>query len=344
MSTPVERLIERNLYLRQECLKENGNYYLDQCGRKGTGPRQYKIMLHYPNNGAIRFMMESWAMVLDHMGVEVILFPLGQDLLTALDYHEPNIFITCADPYWFSTYDPQMLVDRGILIGHISGGSDPDYPIYEPCHFIIDLFLKGPKEHQGKPVHRIKFGSNPLVHYANSLGFRWTWFYVGVGSDTKKIRARDYLYPVIQSVQNGLLIGNGWDVQSNMRYDSTGAELPLDRAADFYSHSIVSLNFHQQDQIDKYVDVNERTFIIPACCGFQVCDNPVAMADMYAPDEVVYTSDPDEYLQAVRYFILRPEERLPYMEKALERTYREHTYFHSMRKLIGFLGMVIDSI
>jgi spore maturation protein CgeB len=149
----------------------------------------------------------------------------------------------------------------------------------------------------------------------------------------------------MEHVKNGYLAGRGWD-SNKVCYpcELHNREISVDQVWYYYANSLVSLNFHQQDQIDYYVDCNERTFIVPSCCGFQVMDRPMVLEDMYTREEVVSCKTPDEYFSTVVYFIEHPEERIPYIEKALERTYLEHTYFHVLKRFINFLNKVVEGI
>jgi hypothetical protein len=295
--------------------------------------------------------MESWAMCLSYMGIETSLFPLNGDLVNALEHTRADVFISC--PEYMENTDPSPLIDKGVLIGHIASDKEE---IKEPCHFLIDFFLKGSNEKDGRLVHRMKFGSNPLIHYATEMNERYNWFYVGRLPNPKKVvehkieRAKEWIAPIVKNINKGLLVGS--DIQllgiqmggfpSDFLWSMD--TIPVASVPPFYFNSIVSLNYHQHDQIHQYVDCNERTFIVPACCGFQVCDHPMAMDDMYTREEIVWCDNPSDYFTTVLYFIEHPEDRYPYIARALERTYLEHTWFHSLRKFVGFLDMVLENL
>jgi hypothetical protein len=289
-----------------------------------------RILLHYPDNGAIKYLVEGWQSVLEHMGVPVLLLPFNYNFRDVVDSFKPNVFITCADPYYLENIDAEYLVLKGIKIGHMSSMWEK---MYSPCDFIVDFFLKGPDERDGVPVKKVRFGCNPIIHYASEMRTDWDYFFVGTNSSSKDTRSRDFLSPIVQKYE-GLLMGVGWD---RPPYNKYSQELSITGVPCYYSISTISPNYHQQGQIDHFINVNERTYIIPACLGFQIVDRPKALDDVFERDEIVSADTVEEYHEHVDYFIRRPEERIEYIGKAMRRVYEQHTLFHSMTDLVHFL-------
>ena len=320
----------------------NSLYWQDKLKREYNGKffdTPYCILLHYPPNGAIKYLMESWCMIFEFMGIDCHLYPFWEEIDLYLDKYQPNIFITCADEFYLSQFDTQKLTDRGILIGHISGAADP-IPI-QPRHFIIDFFLdrQAPRNREGIPIHQFQFGCNPLIHHTTDLGSDYSWFYCGTISGNKINLVQKWIFPIMDKIKGGCVAGYGWD---NFGIATKG--LGIEEIPKYYSNTLVNLNLHQPGQIERYFNVNERTVIIPACGGFQILDNPKALPEFFLEDEVVSVSTPSEYCDAVEYFVKHPDDRLPYIEKALDRTFREHSLFHSLSRLIGFIGIILNDL
>ncbi len=320
-----QMLIDENLRLRYESLLRYNLIYQNT---------KLRILLHYPNNGAIKYLVDGWQMILDHMGVPVLLLPFGHNFKDTVDYFRPNVFITCADPYYLSNIDSDYLVSKGVKIGHMSSMWEK---MYSPCDFIVDFFLEGPQEREGIPVKRVRFGANPIIHYASEMRTDWDYFFVGTNSSSKTLRTREFLEPIVKRY-DGLLMGTGWNLPP---YNKHCTELPITGVPPYYAISKVSPNFHQLGQIEHYINVNERTYIIPACLGFEIVDRPKALDDVFERDEMVSAENPSSYFDQVTYFIKHPEERLEYIGKAMRRVYEQYTLFHSMTDLVQFLEKLL---
>jgi hypothetical protein len=111
-----------------------------------------------------------------------------------------------------------------------------------------------------------------------------------------------------------------------------------DRLDDYYLHSRLSPNFHTARQSQTGLQVNDRVFQIPADKGFQISDNP-AIGEFYSADEVLWTQDTQEYVALAADFMKHPEKRLPFIERAYQKTMRCHTWLNRIASLWQALGI-----
>lgn len=308
-----------------ELSREKRDFLLEKYINKLL-PNDIALMLHYPPNGAIRYLMESWAMCLQFLGVRVYALPVGKQTSKAeIMANGIGIFLTCADEYYLSNVNIEE-ISECCLIGHLSSMENE---WYEPVDFIVDFFLDVPEEKNGIPVHSLRFGCNPLIHKCPSLGHDQDVFFVGTNNPTKHRRTREWIVPALEK-HLSRAFGPGF-----------GQFIDIQDVPKHYAHSYVSLNYHTQGQIDRYININERAYIIPACGGFEVVDNPKALRDVYDDREIVSASTPDEYLSLVDRFVSHPEERLPYIYRAMNRTYDKYNLFSQMESLWKFMVGVL---
>ena len=105
----------------------------------------------------------------------------------------------------------------------------------------------------------------------------------------------------------------------------------------FYSASKICPNIHQPFQRKAGADCNDRTFIIPACGGFQIVDNVSCLREYFNSDELVIAADRREWIELFGYYISRPEEREKIIRKGMARVIKDHTYFDRLELLAGYL-------
>ena len=112
----------------------------------------------------------------------------------------------------------------------------------------------------------------------------------------------------------------------------------LHQAAELYNFASIYPNYHLQEQIDSFNEVNERTFVIAACGGFQIVDNPAAISQLFSPDEIAVAQSPEEYHEMFEHFLANPDKRHSYVEKGMRRVWKDYTLFSVLSKLADFLG------
>ena len=106
---------------------------------------------------------------------------------------------------------------------------------------------------------------------------------------------------------------------------------------DIYGSAKVSVNLHSREQRDLRALVNERTFTIPLCGGFQVTDNPVA--SKYLGDHVVVANNPTEFIVAVETAVAKPP---MWHRTAASIVAHKETYFNRLASIFGTFRMTED--
>ncbi len=293
-----------------------------------------RVLLHRPSNGALKYLMDSWREVLEHMGIETDLLNWGERTAEKFEAFRPDVFITVADPNYIDQLNYDYVTsyrrDNGLKIGHITT-FEHEFP---PCDFLLTFHLDPSRDPQMKvaetPLLSVPFAANPMQHYMRPGREVWDYFFVGTNSPVKIQPTKDYLLPIVQRY-SGLLAGTGWNVGVG--------ELPMKEAARMYNFARVYPNYSCPRQFEAYNEVNERTFIIPACGGFQLIDSPVAVRELFTDDELAIADSAEQYLEMFDHYLRHPEERLPIIRKGMQRVYRDYTLFQVLERLALFVGM-----
>jgi spore maturation protein CgeB len=101
-----------------------------------------------------------------------------------------------------------------------------------------------------------------------------------------------------------------------------------------YSSARISLNVHEEQVKIRNCEINERTFKILACGGFQVCDNVPLLRKFFGTDELVIAKNIADWFEKIDYFVRNPEKRGLYIEAAHRKVLADHTYHNRVAQLL----------
>ena len=213
----------------------------------------------------------------------------------------------------------------------------------------------------GKPYFTMPQASNPKFHFPMSPDPRFAYDIAFVGGKLphKRWFNEKVLAPLIKRYRVGLF-GPYWTIKDNiLRTLSKGARVmhlrPLAELSDrsrftisdedevrLYSSSKISLNFHERepDNTQPHHLVNQRTFKIAACGGFQIVDPVVALPKYFSSDQIVTAGfDPKEWLTKVEHYLHHESERKAIQGRGTDRALREHMAQHRVDLLERLLGL-----
>jgi spore maturation protein CgeB len=213
----------------------------------------------------------------------------------------------------------------------------------------------------GKRYVTIPQSANPSFHRPAPFNpkFAYDVAFVGAKLPQKRWFNENVLAPLCKKFRVGLF-GPCWTLRDNtLRAISKGARvikyLPLARLCDkarisiseenevaLYASSKISLNFHERepDNTQPHHIVNQRTFKIAACGGFQIVDPVAALPKYFASDEIVTAGfDSREWLDKVEYFLTHEAERKGIQERATARALGSHMAQNRVAQLEQLLGI-----
>jgi len=150
---------------------------------------------------------------------------------------------------------------------------------------------------------------------------------------------------VIIPAPKTLFIGHHYPERGEDWLDMAGVEkieVPMEDCKNYYKSAIVCPNLSGDFQKDRRTDffevegrmLNDRVFKIIMAGGFCVQDDTEILREFYDEDEVPMAHSAEEYKKLIDYYVANPDERLPFMKKAVERTKREHSYTTRWKKYI----------
>jgi hypothetical protein len=207
----------------------------------------------------------------------------------------------------------------------------------------------------GKRYRTMAQAANPRYHFPAEPQPRFAYDVVFLGAKLphKRWFNEEIILPCRRRYRTGLF-GAGWTLRDNaLRAVSKGARLAgwrgLAQAADrgrfsisdeeenvLYSSAKICLNFHERepDNSQPHHIVNQRTFKIAACGGFQIVDPVAALGRYFNSSEIVTAGfDAREWLEKIDYYLRHDHERRAIQTRATERAQREHLAQHRVKML-----------
>lgn len=223
--------------------------------------------------------------------------------------------------------------------------------------------MSGFKEETGREYYTVPNAANKLFHYPGSFTAKYDFdiAYLGAKLPMKKWFFDEVLMPLTKRYKVGIF-GPYWTLKDNLlrvgskfcgkfkfRYgvdllNSKRILVPADEENLLYSSAKISLNFHEReaDGSQPHYILNQRTFKIPACGGFQICDEIPAVRKYFKEDELITAAyDPKDWFDKIEYYISNEKARKAIQKKGTERALADHTY-HNRIEMIMKLYEALD--
>jgi spore maturation protein CgeB len=129
----------------------------------------------------------------------------------------------------------------------------------------------------------------------------------------------------------------------NDRLSKLRITVPPQEENQLYSSAKICINLHEArtGAGKNRVILNERTFKIPACGGFEICDfvTPEDVLRRYfKEDEMVYAKDAEDWFRKIDHYMNHDDERERIRKKGSERALRDHLYTNRVRVILKKLG------
>lgn len=110
---------------------------------------------------------------------------------------------------------------------------------------------------------------------------------------------------------------------------------------DLYASAKICLNFHEreEDGSQPHHIVNQRTFKIASCGGFQIVDKVNALKKYFDDDQIVSLDlNQDEWLKKIDYYLENPSERNKIKMNGHKRALKDHYASNRVKVLLKHLG------
>ena len=337
-----------------------------------------RVLYHLPyadGVGADRWIADAWRSGFELLGHEFHLLQAGEDPLARARETRADFFFSAVNHLRLEDADVRGMLramrDAGTRVWLWVYW--PEGPGLGPAradalrrYDVADIYV-GEREGMddferdtGKRYHVIPNAADPRQHYPTAPVRRYAYDIVYLGANLPKKRwfADAVLGPLRRRYRVGLF-GPGWTRRDGVlraaskacrtlgapawaqAVDRRRITVPPEDERALYSSARISLNFHERedDGSQPHHIVNQRTFKIPACGGFQLCDDVAAIGQYFAPDEIALAGlDAGEWLARVEYYLTHDDERRAMQARGTARARREHLSTHRVRRVLELAG------
>jgi hypothetical protein len=163
--------------------------------------------------------------------------------------------------------------------------------------------------------------------------------FVGGYWQYKGINLNKYIYPLcMDETLKVRIYGNGWCVPQCV------GPIGTDKMRHLYASAKVSPCVYEPLSVEHGFDLSERIFKVISSGGFPVSQYVLALKSFFKNDEVIYADNEKDFFAYVRHFVANPDERQPYISRAIQTIYTSETYHHRALELAQRFGWIEDII
>ena len=328
-----------------------------------------RILYHVPDpnsTGADRWIYEGWKHAFLDLGHQFFELTEGDELEEKIRKTKPDIFWTAINK--ISVSEGKKIL-RKIRAQGIKVFFMVDWPIKEEeirtirTEEVADIFF-GEREPEsmaefisttGRAYHLIPNAADRFYHFPVDpvKKYQYDIVYLGAYLPKKKQFFEEVLFPLAKRYKVGIF-GPYWTVKDNFLRVSQRIvrALKLKRCAGFlnrlrvvipseeenllYSSARIALNFHERekDGSQPHHILNQRTFKIPACGGFEICDEVPALRKYFTEDEMVTAADKNDWFSKIDYYLTHEENRKKIQEAGTRRALTDHTYHNRVAQVM----------
>ena len=288
-----------------------------------------RVLVHMPPNGGFRYIQQNYALAFEALGYSVDVLDFGSKrkpradvLLTAFS----DVFLEdLATREW-----PAVVIASAGAFRDCAEVVDPKWVPGDAWHYWTPVSTL-PEDGDYPNLHYLPYAAMPTVHSYMRGRIREDVGFIGTLNDAKRPEFAKWLAPIMAKHRTQI---------AGVGFGPSIGPLPQCQASRVYSHSRICPNVHQQRQRDtgSRPMVNERTFVIPSCGGFEIVDNVPILRDFFAEDEMVMAESPEHMAELVDEYLGRPRARYDMALAAHHRVLREHTYLDRAKEMLRWLA------
>ena len=331
-----------------------------------------KILYHIPYPRGIgddRTIYDGYRYAFEELGHTVHPLTEHDDLERTLSETKPDLFITALavinplrNTHILKNY---RLAGGGVLMR--GGGEESDKELIRRIREdnLGDIYAverEYPKffELTGKQLKLLPLAASRQYHFPVPpvKKYECDIVYVGANLPRKKILFQKRLFPLFKKYRVRVF-GADWDAVdkyflhplaklermtfhtqfiTNLRINR---QVPYSEENQAYASARIALNFHEQLPGGVFL-LNGRTFKIPACGGFEICDYVPLARRYFDEDELVMAESDDDFFRKVDYYMSHDEERVTIQKKGTTRALRDHTYHNRAALILGWYKEAIN--
>ncbi len=211
----------------------------------------------------------------------------------------------------------------------------------------------------GKIFHSIPNAANKKLHYpvAPVEKYAYDIVFLGAKLPLKRWFNENVLLPLRKKYKVGIF-GPYWTLKDNLLrgcsrlarnmklksaanlFESFRITVPIEEENALYSSAKICLNFHERekDGTQSHIILNQRTFKICACGGFQICDEIPPARKHFTEDELVMAKiDVKDWFDKIDYYLKNEKRRKEIQQNGTARALKDHTYHNRVQQLLSLL-------
>ena len=332
--------------------------------------------------GADRWIVTGYHDAFVRLGHEHFFWPANESLSSKLEDVHPDVIMIGADrltPENLSIFE--AIRKRGVKIMLFTDSFVMKNPVLRDIvlhRHAVDIYhgetepewMEAFVRESGKSYYLTPNGANPKYHFPAQPVKKYSHDIVFLGAMMPfKRRALEMLLVPLKKGHDVKIYGPNWTVGDNMLrlaalvsrklgaysvnqwISKLRISVPVDEENQLYSSAKICLNIHERgENIKTHVILNERTFKIPACGGFEICDFVPPLRRYFTEDEMVMADDKKgdwvkDWFGKIDYYLAHNRERKEIQTRGIARAQRDHMYTNRAQNIIGIVeGKVVPAI
>lgn len=323
--------------------------------------------------GADRWIVSGYRDAFEDLGHQFFFLTSNDDLANSLERVRPDILMLAVDKLTYDTLPvfkrakergvkiflwlDSMFAERPDLVDILTKEDPANFYCGETEPEWMDHFVKI----TGKKYTLTPNAANKKLHYSTEPveKYKCDIAFLGANLSMKKEAFRRLLNP-LRKKYNVQIYGPGWTIRDNFLrglavlarkfsfmklndlISKNRLSLPVEDENKLYSSVKICLNIHEArtDRMSSHMILNERTFKIPACGGFEICDNVPPLRRYFSEDEVVMAKNDEDWFKKIDYYLTHESEKVAIQKKGTERALRDHTYHNRAQRIIDLVSKV----
>lgn len=217
--------------------------------------------------------------------------------------------------------------------------------------------MEGFEKETGYTYETIRLAADKTVYYHDyDKDYLCDLSYVGSLLKSKKAFMKKCVLP-LKEKYDIKIFGSDWTFQSRLlgKIQKLGQyfdirslkgirQLPLSQEGErkLYSSAKINLNVHEDRAKRHNIEINERTFKIMACGGFELVDNMPLVRVLFDENELVLAKDNQDWFDKIDYYLKHEDKRLKIAKAGQNKVLAEHTYHHRVDQIINLYHQFKD--
>lgn len=301
-----------------------------------------RVVIHMPPNGGFRYIQQNYALAFEALGYDVRVLDFGRKDTREVVNSADLLVSSLSDSYvddlggLAGLRVPCVLSASPVLPGaaealsvEILDSAPEGVHLWSPVHPTHIEAEHAPYAERGHTVRHLAYAAMPTVHHAIRGRILGDIGFIGTYNAAKRESFDTWIAPLIRKHPGALLAGVG--------FPGVGP-IPQNQANRVYCLARVCPNVHQDIQRGRRMMLNERTFVILACGGFEIVDESDCLADYFEPGEMMCSGNPGNMAATVDSFLKTPRERLKFALAGHHRVLRDHDYMTRVTEMMSWLA------